>query len=138
MRNVDEGADALGETKFDALPARVQEALGELVGAAKEGLLALSVGVGLGVLAELMGEEVDDVVGPKGSPRSPRARAPEARGRSAWRWRRSCQDHLERLGHPPRATELTGKRVELEQLPVRKPRVAGQGRQCDVAPDGVL
>jgi hypothetical protein len=32
------------------LPARVQEALGELVGAAQEGLLALSVGVGLGVL----------------------------------------------------------------------------------------
>jgi hypothetical protein len=28
------------------LPARVQEALGQLVGAAKEGLLALSVGVG--------------------------------------------------------------------------------------------
>jgi hypothetical protein len=41
------------------LPARVQEVLGELVGAAKEGLLALSVGVGLGVLAELMNEEVD-------------------------------------------------------------------------------
>ena len=36
------------------LPVRVQEALGELVGAAKEGLLALSVGVRLGVLAELM------------------------------------------------------------------------------------
>ncbi len=49
------------------LPERVQEALGELVGAAKEGLLALSVGVGLGVLGELMAEEVDDVVGPKGS-----------------------------------------------------------------------
>jgi putative transposase len=48
------------------LPARVQEALGELVGVAKEGLLALSVGVGLGVLAELMNEEVDEVVGPKG------------------------------------------------------------------------
>ena len=48
------------------LPARVQEALGELVGAAKEGLLALSVGVGLGVMAELMEEEVCDVVGPKG------------------------------------------------------------------------
>jgi hypothetical protein len=40
------------------LPERVQEALGELVGAAKEGLLALSVGVGLGVLVELMEEEV--------------------------------------------------------------------------------
>jgi putative transposase len=48
------------------LPARVQEALGELVGAAKEGLLALSVGVGLGVMAELMDEEVTEVVGPKG------------------------------------------------------------------------
>lgn len=50
----------------DVLPARVQEALGELVGAAREGLMALSVGVGLGVVAELMDEEVDDVVGPKG------------------------------------------------------------------------
>jgi transposase-like protein len=48
------------------LPERVQVALGQLVGAAKEGLLALSVGVGLGVLSELMEEEVDDVVGPKG------------------------------------------------------------------------
>src|SRR5215211_1285103 len=48
------------------LPPRVQEALGELVSSAKEGLLALSVGVGLGVLAELLEEEVDEVVGPKG------------------------------------------------------------------------
>jgi transposase-like protein len=66
VKNVDEAADAVGESKFDALPERVQEALGELAGAAKEGLLALSVGVGLGVLNELMAEEVDDVVGPKG------------------------------------------------------------------------
>ena len=29
------------------------------------GLLALGVGVGLGVLTELMEEEVDDVIGPK-------------------------------------------------------------------------
>ena len=49
-----------------ALPPRVQEALGELVGSAREGLLALSVGVGLGVLAELLEEEVVDVVGAKG------------------------------------------------------------------------
>ncbi len=48
------------------LPERVQEALGELVGAAKEGLLALSVGVGLGVLGELMAEEVGEVCGPRG------------------------------------------------------------------------
>jgi putative transposase len=49
-----------------ALPLRIQEALGELVDSAKEGLLALSVGVGLGVLAELLEEEVVEIVGPKG------------------------------------------------------------------------
>ena len=48
------------------LPPRIQEALGELVGAAREGLLALSVGVGLGVVHELMELEVDEVVGVKG------------------------------------------------------------------------
>jgi hypothetical protein len=49
-----------------ALPPRVQEALGQLAGSAKEGLLALSVGLGLGVLAELLEEEVVEVVGAKG------------------------------------------------------------------------
>ena len=44
----------------------VMEALGALAGVAREGLLALSVGVGLGVLAELMEEEVTEVVGPRG------------------------------------------------------------------------
>lgn len=48
------------------LPPQIQEALGELVGAAREGLLALSVGVGLSVVHELMELEVDEVVGPKG------------------------------------------------------------------------
>lgn len=48
------------------LPESVQAALGELAGAAREGLLALSVGVGLGVMHELMAAEVDEVVGPKG------------------------------------------------------------------------
>jgi transposase-like protein len=54
------------EATESALPPQVQEALGELVGAAREGLLALSVGVGLGVVHELMELEVDEVVGPKG------------------------------------------------------------------------
>ena len=44
---------------------RVQEALGELAGAAQEGLLALSVGVGLGVLSEMLEAELDEVVGVK-------------------------------------------------------------------------
>jgi putative transposase len=48
------------------LPPSVRVALGELVNAAKDGLLALSVGVGLGVLQTLMETEVDEVVGPRG------------------------------------------------------------------------
>jgi putative transposase len=67
MRTVDHDADdAVGEGRIERLPQRVQDALGELAGAAKEGLLALSVGVGLGVLHELMEAEVNEVVGPKG------------------------------------------------------------------------
>jgi putative transposase len=60
VASVPAGTDAV------ELPERVREALGELAGAAKEGLLALSVGVGLGVMAELMAEEVEHVVGPRG------------------------------------------------------------------------
>ena len=63
------GKVSLAQASSDevVLPARVQEALGRLVGSAKEGLLALSVGVGLGVLAELLEEEVVEVVGAKGT-----------------------------------------------------------------------
>src|SRR3954466_2224020 len=57
---------AANEESIEGLPESVLEALGALAGAAKEGLLALSVGVGLGVLHELMEAEVDEVVGPKG------------------------------------------------------------------------
>jgi len=53
-------------TEEPVLPPRVVEALGELVGAAEEGLLALSVEVGLGVLHELLELEVDELVGPRG------------------------------------------------------------------------
>jgi putative transposase len=58
-------ATADGAAKRE-LPEPVQEALGDLAGAAKEGLLALSVGVGLGVVHELMEAEVTEVAGPKG------------------------------------------------------------------------
>jgi transposase-like protein len=81
------------------LPERVQEALGQLVGAAKEGLLALSVGVGLGVLSELMEEEVDDVVGPKGK----------------WNKERTAVRH----GHEGGEVTLGGRRVEVERPRVR-------------------
>ena len=80
------------------LPERVQEALGQLVGAAKEGLLALSVGVGLGVLTELMEEEVEDVAGPKGKHNPERTAV--------------------RHGHEDGSVTLGGRRVE-----VRRPRM---------------
>ena len=80
------------------LPPRVQEALGEFVGVAREGLLALSVGVGLGVLAELMEEEVDGVVGPKG--------------------RHDSERTAVRHGHESGEVTLGGRRV-----PVERPRV---------------
>jgi transposase-like protein len=98
MRTVEQDADKIGDTKFDALPERVQEALGELAGAAKEGLLALSVGVGLGVLNELMAEEVEEIVGPKGRHNAERAAV--------------------RHGHEAGSVTLGGRRV-----PVNRPRV---------------
>ena len=64
------------EAVEEPLPPRIQEALGQLVGAAKEGLLALSVGVGLGVLEELMAEEVEEVCGPKRQARPGPGRVP--------------------------------------------------------------
>ena len=90
------------------LGERVQEALGELVGAAKEGLLALSVGVGLGVLEELMAEEVDDVVGPKG--------------------RHNADRTAVRHGHEDGSVTLGGRRVE-----VRRPRMRTVDGESEVA-----
>jgi putative transposase len=77
------------------LPVRVQEALGELAGAAKEGLLALSVGVGLGVLHEVMEAEIDEVVGPKG--------------------KHDRDRHAVRHGHDGGEVTLGGRRVAVER-----------------------
>ena len=89
------------------LPLCVQEALGELVGVAKEGLLALSVGVGLGVLAELMEEEVVEVVGAKGKHDPERAAV--------------------RHGHEAGEVTLGGGRVAVE-----RPRVGSADGEAEV------
>jgi hypothetical protein len=67
MRTVSAASVAASDEGTEGLPESVLAVLGELAGAAKEGLLALSVGVGLGVLHELLEAEVDGVVGPKGA-----------------------------------------------------------------------
>src|SRR6266542_5942758 len=82
-----------------ALPARVQEALGQLIGSAREGLLALSVGVGLGVLAELLEEEVVELVGAKGKHDSERVAV--------------------RHGHETGQVTLGGRRLAVERPRVR-------------------
>jgi hypothetical protein len=52
----------------DELPQqRVQEPIGHLVAAAEEGLLALGVGVGLGVLTELIGRRSTTSLARRGS-----------------------------------------------------------------------
>src|SRR5271167_3673573 len=88
---------ALGASE-SPLPPQVQEVLGELVGAAREGLLALSVGVGLGVVHELMELEVTEVVGPKGK----------------WDPDRTAKRH----GHEDGSMTLGGRRAQ-----VRRPRM---------------
>jgi transposase-like protein len=87
-----------GEALESPLPAEIQEALGELVGAAREGLLALSVGLGVGVVHELMEREVVEVVGPRGKHDSDRI--------------------AKRHGHEEGSMTLGGRRV-----PVSRPRV---------------
>jgi transposase-like protein len=49
-----------------SLPSDVRLALDDLAGSVREGLLALSVGVGLKVMEELLEEELVALVGPKG------------------------------------------------------------------------
>ena len=92
------------------LPAQIQEALGELVGAAREGLLALSVGVGLSVVHELMEAEVDGVVGPKGK----------------WNSDRAAKRH----GHERGSMTLGGRRVEVSRPRIR---TADDERELPVA-----
>src|SRR3982750_1086474 len=100
MKTVSREQGAVGEASGEfALPPRVQEALGQLVGSAKEGLLALSVGVGLGVLAELMEEEVVEVVGTRGKHDPERAAV--------------------RHGHESGEVTLGGRRVRVERPRVR-------------------
>ena len=81
------------------LPPQIQEALGELVGAAREGLLALSVGVGLSVVHELMEAEVDEIVGPKSKHNPDRT--------------------AKRHGHERGSMTLGGRRVQVSRPRVR-------------------
>ncbi len=89
---------AAGEVSGSALPPEITEALGDIAEAAQEGLLALSVGVGLGVVHRLMETEVDEIVGPKG--------------------KHDPDREAKRHGHENGSMTLGGRRVK-----VKRPRV---------------
>src|SRR4029450_6580401 len=82
------------------LPEQVTIALAELAGAAREGLLALAVGTGLGVLGSLLDADVERLAGPKGRHNPDRAAV--------------------RHGTQPGKVTLGGRRVRVD-----RPRVRG-------------
>jgi putative transposase len=82
------------------LPERVTVALAELAGAAREGLLALAVGTGLGVLGSLLDADVERLVGPKGRHQPDRAAV--------------------RHGTQPGKVTLGGRRVRVDRPRVRR------------------
>ncbi len=81
------------------LPKHVLVALREIVSTAREGLLALSVGVGMQVVSEIFEEEVTSVVGSKGR-------------HDPWRV-------ANRHGHEPRSVVLGGRLVKVDRPRVR-------------------
>ena len=82
------------------LPERVTVALAELAGAAREGLLALAVGTGLGVLGSLLDADVERLVGPKGRHNPDRAAV--------------------RHGTQPGKVTLGGRRIAVDRPRVRR------------------
>jgi putative transposase len=88
------------------LPERVTVAVGELAAAAREGLLALAVGTGLGVLASLLEADVDRLVGPKGRHQPDRAAV--------------------RHGSQPGQVTLGGRRIRVDRPRVRRADGAGE------------
>jgi hypothetical protein len=106
------------------LPPRIQEALGELIGAAREGLLALSVGVGLSVVHELMEAEVAEVVGPKGKhdPDRTAKRHGHERGSMTLGGRRVEVSHRERP--PSQSCQLQPRAAARSAEPCRVPSAA--------------
>src|SRR5215208_51446 len=81
------------------LPEQVTIALAQLAGAAHEGLLALAVGTGLGVLGSLLDTDVERLAGPKGRHNPDRAAV--------------------RHGSQPGKVTLGGRRVRVDRPRVR-------------------
>lgn len=93
---------------LEAFPEHVQVALAEVAGAAREGVLALSVACGLQVIAEMMADDVEAICGPRGKHDADRTA-----------YRHGTEPRLLALGGQlvktdrPRARSTDGREVEL-------------------------
>jgi putative transposase len=88
------------------LPEQVTIALGELAGAARDGLLALAVGAGIQVLHALLAADVDQLVGPRGRHNPARTAV--------------------RHGTQPGQVTLGGRRIRVDRPRVRAADGAGE------------
>jgi putative transposase len=93
---------------LESFPEHVQVALAEVAGAAREGVLALSVACGLQVVNEILAADVERICGPKGK---------HDRGRAAYR--HGSEERLLALGGAlvktdrPRARTTEAREVSL-------------------------
>src|SRR3954465_14609436 len=76
----------LAELGMSDLPAEVRLALTDIAGAAREGLLAMSVAAGMAVMQTMFEAEIAAACGPKGrhDPDRPRCATAWAAGRWCW------------------------------------------------------
>src|SRR3954466_6551214 len=97
-----------GASDATVVPEAVMAAMADIAGAAEEGLLALAVATGFGLLAAMMDQDVTGLCGPKG--------------------RHDPQRTAVRHGSEAGSVTLGGRRV-----PVRRPRVRAANGGGEVA-----
>lgn len=141
---------------LQAFPEQVQVALAEVAGAAREGVLALSVACGLQVVAEMMAADVEAVCGPKGKhdadrgayrhgteqrlvplggalveARRPRARTTDGREVALPTWEAfSSRDLLDEIALGRMLAGLSARRYRAGGDPVGQVRLRGTSRSA--------
>jgi putative transposase len=76
-------ADTADAAALPDLPEEIQLALADIAGAAREGLMAMSVAAGLAVMAAMFDAEISQVCGPKGRHDTNRAAVRHGAGRGS-------------------------------------------------------
>ena len=77
---------AVDDDDASELSAELRLAFEDIAELAREGLLAMSVGVGLRVMVEMMENELTEVVGPKNAKLPDRSASRHASAPGSWPW----------------------------------------------------